>query len=82
MGSEGSWRVGHVGRDMMYYEEFRDGAWQRISVDGDMLTGRAHHVIYFNHITIPAWAEGRRDEIFERIKTGFPEPDYEYDDIH
>lgn len=82
MGVEGSWRVGHVGRDMMYYEEFRDGAWQRISIDGDMLTGRPHHIIYLNHITFPVWAADRRGEIIERIRIGFPETDYEYDEIH
>ena len=41
------WRVGHQGRDMMHYEERHAGGWQRIKIDGEMLTGRAHHVIYF-----------------------------------
>jgi hypothetical protein len=41
------WRVGHAGRDMMYYEEKHDGAWRRIELSGEMLTGGAHHVIYF-----------------------------------
>jgi hypothetical protein len=82
MSVEGSWRVGHVGRDMMYYEEFLDGEWQRIAVDGEMLMGRPHHAIYVNHVTFPAWAADRRAEIIDRIKIGFPEPDYEYDEVH
>ena len=76
------WRVGHTGRDMMYYEEMRDGEWQRIAIDGEMLTGRAHHVIYFadegTWERYPEWARQRRDEIIARIKSEFREPDYEY----
>ena len=77
------WRVGHRGRDGMYYEEFHEGVWQRIDVDGEMLMGRAHHVIYFASTEqwqrYPDWARERRDEIIARIKCGFREPDYEYE---
>ena len=79
---EAKWTVGHTGRDMMFYEELREGTWHRISVDGEMLTGRAHHVIFFNHISFPAWAAGREDEIIGRIKSAFREPDYEYDEVN
>lgn len=72
------WRVGHVGRDMMYYEEFCDGEWRRMPIDGEMLTGRAHHVIYLSWLTFPDWAKGRETEIVERIRREFREPDYEY----
>lgn len=76
------WRVGHQGRDRMYYEEWRDGGWQRIDIDGEMLTGRAHHVIYFpspeSWRRLPAWACDRQEEIIARIKSEFREPDYEY----
>lgn len=76
------WRVGHTGRDMMYYEENHDGAWQRIDIDGEMLTGHAHHVIYFANAETwsryPEWARHRRKEIIARIKSRFREPDYEY----
>jgi hypothetical protein len=76
------WRVGHVGRDQMYYEERHDGAWQRIDLSGEMLTGRAHHVIYFRSPErwqeYPTWARHRREEIIARIKREFREPDYEY----
>jgi hypothetical protein len=37
--------VGHDGRDSVYYEELHDGAWRRLAIDGEMLTGGAHHVI-------------------------------------
>jgi hypothetical protein len=66
----------------MYYEEFRNGAWQRIGIDGEMLTGRAHHAVYFaspeRWRTYPAWARDRREEIIARVKSEFREPDYEY----
>ena len=76
------WRVGHRGRDQMYYEELREGTWQGIGIDGEMLTGRAHHVIYFASEETwqgyPEWARPRREEIIARIKSRFREPDYEY----
>jgi hypothetical protein len=76
------WRVGHVGRDMMYYEERISGAWHRIEIDGEMLTGRAHHVIYFATAerwkSYPEWARLRRTKIITRIKSEFRAPDYEY----
>ena len=76
------WRVGHRGRDMMYYEEKIAGAWHRIDLDGEMLMGRAHHVIYFatpeRWQAYPEWARHRRSEIILRIKSEFREPDYEY----
>ncbi|MEQ1748565.1 MAG: hypothetical protein ABL974_04040 [Prosthecobacter sp.] len=77
-----SWRVGHSGRDMMYYEEKIAGAWQRIDIDGEMLIGRAHHVIYFASAerwqSYPEWAQQRRSEIMQRVMSEFREPDYEY----
>ena len=75
------WRVGHVGRDTMFYEEFRDGAWQRIEIDGEMLVGKAHHVIYFGSLKFPEWASERREEIIQRIKSEFHPPEYEYDEV-
>lgn len=79
------WRVGHQGRDRMYYEELRDGAWERLDIDGEMLMGRAHHVIYFaspeQWLRYPVWARARRDEIIARITSEFREPDYEYDGL-
>jgi hypothetical protein len=81
-GSGRKWRVGHTGRDQMYYEELVEGSWERISVDGEMLLGRAHHAIFFRSPeawkSLPGWAQGRRTEIIARIKSQFREPDYEY----
>ena len=77
------WRAGHQGRDELFYEEWRDGAWQRLRISGEMLMGRAHHVIYFaspeDWRVYPEWARGRREEIIGRIKSVFCPPDYEYD---
>lgn len=77
-----TWRVGHQGRDRMYYEELHQGVWERIDIDGEMLMGRAHHVIYFatpqRWLEYPPWARDRRDEIIARITSRFREPDYEY----
>ncbi len=80
---EPDWRVGHSGRDMMYYEEARDGRWERIEISGEMLMGPAHHVIYFDSPAewekrVPEWARGRRSEIIARIRSAFRPPDYEY----
>jgi hypothetical protein len=80
--NERGWRVGHRGRDCMFYEERTGGAWQRIDISGEMLMGRAHHVIYFPTVQawakLPEWARHRREEIIARIKSEFREPDYEY----
>ncbi len=64
----------------MYYEEFSNGAWHRIEIDGEMLVGKAHHVIYFGSLKFPDWARERHDEIIARIKSEFHPPEYEYDD--
>jgi hypothetical protein len=66
----------------MYYEELRGGVWERLDIDGEMLMGRAHHVIYFaspeRWLAYPPWARDRRGEIIARITSEFREPDYEY----
>ena len=76
------WRVGHIGRDQMTYEEQIDGTWRRLTLDGEMLMGRAHHVIYFDAPaqwqSYPEWARHRRSEIIARITSEFREHEYEY----
>ncbi|MCC6884734.1 MAG: hypothetical protein IT576_21435 [Verrucomicrobiales bacterium] len=76
------WRVGHQGRDRMYYEERQPGGWQRLDLDGEMLMGPSHHVIYFaspaRWLAYPEWARHRRGEIIARIQSEFRPPDYEY----
>jgi hypothetical protein len=78
-----TWRVGHRGRDAMYYEELVDGEWLRLDLDGEMNIGRAHHVIYFGSKEKwrlgPEWTHSRRTEIIARIKSAFRIPDYEYE---
>jgi len=76
------WRVRHAGRDAFLYEELRDGAWVAIAVEGEMLVGRPHHVVFAPAQTwrvYPQWARDRRDEIISRIKSQLRPPDYEYD---
>ena len=73
-----NWRVGHIARDAMFYEELHEGEWRRVVIDGEMLIGRAHHVIYFTSTKFPDWAIARRHEIIARIKSEFRPPDYEY----
>jgi hypothetical protein len=76
------WRVGHVGRDGMFYEELVDGRWERLDIDGEMLVGGAHHIIYFaseaEWVKYPAWARSRRAEIVGRIESALSPPDYEH----
>lgn len=76
--ADGTLSVGHTGRDLMYYAEVRDREWHEMVIDGEMLTGRAHHMIFFSHISFPDWAKGREQEIIDRIKSRFHPPDYEY----
>lgn len=84
-GDARGWRVGHRGRDALYYEERHGLGWRRIEIDGEMLMGRAHHVIYFasphrwRHY--PAWARDRRDEIIARVQSALRPPDYEYGEV-
>ena len=78
------WRVGHRGRDAIYYEELINREWERIEIDGEMLCGEAHHIIYFAseakwEAEYPTWAQGRREEIIQRIKSELAPPGYEYE---
>lgn len=67
----------------MYYEELHDDRWRRLEIGGEMIVGRAHHVICFGSRESwsagPTWARDRREEIIARIKSAFPIPDYEYE---
>ena len=64
--TRGFW-VGREGRDDIVYEERRDGAIQRLTIHGEMMT-RGPHVIYVPNDEewvrkMPEWAHGRRVEI-------------------
>ena len=78
------WRVGHIERDWMFYDELVGGSWERITIDGGMLIGKPHHVIYFptpeEWEDMPVWAQGRQNEIVGRIKSAFTPPGYEYEE--
>jgi len=80
--AEANWRVGHRGRDQMFYEERVNGHWLRIEIQGEMLLGEAHRIIYFasneQWQAYPEWARQRRTEIIARVKTQFHAPDYLY----
>jgi hypothetical protein len=70
------WRVGHQGRDSLYYDELRDGRWRRIEIGGEMELQT--HVIYLRSLQLPDWAADRRVEIISRIKEDLRPPAYEY----
>lgn len=74
------WRVGHRGRDQLFYEDLRGGGWQRIEIDGEMLLGEPHHAVYLaspeRWQRYPAWARDRRDEIVARLRSELKEPGY------
>ena len=78
------WRVRHVGRDSLSYDELHDGVWAGFAIGGEgLLFGPPHFVIYFESPehwrNYPQWARGRRDEIISRIKSELRPPDYEYE---
>jgi hypothetical protein len=72
------WRAREVGPEELCYEEWKEGAWQRIDIAGEMLVDKGHQVIYLSRLELPDWAKARRDEIVGRIKSVFRPPDYQY----
>ena len=61
MSQQPEWRVGHIGRDTMFYEELHEGDWRRLPIDGELLAGGVtHHVIWLASEKLwqsyPAWA--------------------------
>ena len=79
------WRVGHQGRDSMFYDELIDGAWERIEIDGEMQCGSGdpQHVVWFpteeQWARLPNWTAGRRAEILKRVQGELRPPRYEYE---
>ena len=75
--AERDWRVGHLGRDRICYEERHHGEWQRLEIDGEMLMGEAGHAVYFASPeawrSYPEWARERRDEIVARVSAAMRE---------
>ena len=79
------WRVGHKGRDSMFYDELIDGAWERVEIDGEMQGGSdyPHHIVWFPNeeqwAKLPHWTLGRREEVFRRVQEELKPPRYEYE---
>jgi RNase P/RNase MRP subunit p29 len=77
------WRVSRIGRESLVYEERVGDRWERLEIDGEMLTGRPDYVIYFDSAakwkTYPEWARNRRHEILQRVKEACPAPDYAHE---
>ncbi len=79
------WRVGHKGRDSIFYDELIDGDWERIEIDGEMQGGAGdpQHVVWFpseeQWARLPKWTAGRREEILRRVQGEFSPPSYEYE---
>jgi hypothetical protein len=79
------WRVGHQGRDSTFYDEWIDGGWERIVIDGEMQfsSDDPQHVIWFptddQWVDLPEWTHGRRDQILRRVQAELQPPRYEYE---
>lgn len=81
-GGPRTWRCGHQGKDLLYYEEWGDGQWRRLVIDGELLAARdPHHLVFLPSETdwqrLPDWARGRRAEILQRVRQGLG-PGYEF----
>lgn len=60
---ERGWRVGRQGRDQLLYDKLREGKWERIDVDGAILEGTPHHVIYLSSTVFPLWGKSARKRL-------------------
>ncbi|MGH9967572.1 MAG: hypothetical protein ACREBG_07025 [Pyrinomonadaceae bacterium] len=72
-----------AGRDSIRYEEKRGRSVEHVIIDGEMMAV-GPHVIYVPtdeewKKSAPEWAQGRRDEILERVKGILGSRSYEYD---
>jgi len=76
------WRTYALGIGAVYYEELRDGKWEKIEIGGERLCGKPRYVIYLGSAETwkkyPEWAQNRREEIISRIKSVLKEPEYKY----
>jgi len=70
------WRVGHQGRDSLFYDELIEGEWKRIIIDGEMQCSdeNPQHVVWFPSADewnkLSSWAVGRREQILGRVRVG------------
>lgn len=71
----------NIGDSIVFYEEFRDGRVEKISIKG--FFDRGPYTIYIPvdemwQETIPEWAKWRKNEIVERMKILLSHQKYEY----
>jgi len=74
--------VTREGRDDIEYQELRDGKIHRLTIAGEMVS-KGPHVVYVPTEAewqqwMPAWAQGRREEIVEKIRRALGNKKYEY----
>jgi hypothetical protein len=77
----GFW-VSRMGRDNIEYEERRNGKIKRLTIYGEMMAMGPHAVYVPNDLSwrreAPEWAQDRREEIIERIKSMLGSKKYQY----
>ncbi|MEM6718530.1 MAG: hypothetical protein AAF611_04355 [Bacteroidota bacterium] len=75
------WRAQPIGRDSILYQQKIKNEWKEIQIEGEMLVGDIHKIIYFkteqDWAAYPEWAQNRT-EIIQRIKIDYPPHSTEY----
>lgn len=79
--SRGFW-VAREGRDTIVYEERRAGTNRRLYIQREMMT-QGPHLIYVPNEEdwmkhMPEWAQGRRIEIIENVRSALGTKHYDY----
>jgi len=74
--------VTREGRDAIEYQELCNGKVRRLTIAGEMIMKRPH-VIYVPTEAewqewMPSWAQGRREEIVEKVKRALGNKKYEF----
>jgi hypothetical protein len=77
------WNIRHDGLHVIRYSELLGSKVEEIVIDGEMVHGTPHHVLYVPAAPewdqrYPDWARGRRDEIVRRIRSKCPDSEYSY----
>jgi hypothetical protein len=74
--------VTREGRDVIQYQELRDGKVHRLTIGGEMVV-KGPHVVYVPTEAewqqwMPSWAQGRREEIIEKVRRALGNKNYAY----
>jgi hypothetical protein len=77
------WNVRLSGLHALSYCEVVDSKAEEVVIDGELLVGKPHHVLYIYGASewdrrYPEWARGRRDEILQRIRSKCPDSGYSF----